>query len=175
MLSGYSSGVYQLALEQQKGTLQIKPEKIICSADPLTKQMAEVIHQAFGIRPFNCYAATESIGMAVECGNHDGLHMFNDWHIFEVLGSDGKTVRPGESGFVAGLEKLQVIQAERNRLQLKVIISGNIQAVIERIKKRMEQILKSNELSDTVQYEIDQVQEIPNDPKTGKFKLILPI
>jgi phenylacetate-CoA ligase len=244
VLSGYASGIYLLALEQQKGNLTIKPEKIMCSADPLTENMADVIHQAFGVRPFNCYAATESIAMAAECRKHNGIHLFNDWHIFEIIKPDGRPAGPGETGnlvitnlynytqpliryrmddsliladktcscgwafplikgiegrveeylrfelpdghtqllhpfvfvefFVPGLEKLQVVQLEKNKLRLNVVINGDIGQTTARIKDRMDVILKMNQMIGFVDYEIAVLEEIASDPKTGKFKLVVP-
>jgi len=83
-ISGYSSSIYMLAQEQLKGRLRVHPERIICSADQLTDHMRQTIENAFGIKPVNFYASSESLCMAAECHLHDGLHMNEDWHIFEV-------------------------------------------------------------------------------------------
>ncbi len=244
VLSGYAAGIYQLALEQLKGNLKISPEKIICSAEALTRRMADVIQQAFGVRPFNCYAATESIAMAAECARHDGLHLFNDWHIFEVLKADGTPAGPGESGnlivttlynytqpliryrmddqvilddricpcgwpfplikavggrveeqlrfarpdgtvqcihpfvfiefFVVGLEKMQVVQTGSHQLRLNVKLSADPAATMARIRNKMDMILQAHHLSGLVAYEINPVDDIPNDPKTGKFRMVIP-
>lgn len=244
-LSGYASGVYLLALEQLKGNLKIRPERILCSADPLTAGMAEVIQQAFGVQPIDFYAATESLGMAAQCDLHAGIHMFNDWHIFEVLKQNGEPAKRGETGnlvittlynytqpliryrmddkvmleeeecscgwsfplfrtiagreeeflifkdpdgnmqflhpivfvefMVVGLEKLQVVQVEQNKLRLNVIIRGDRDATVSRIRNRMDVILTTKKLIDFVKYEINMVDDIPNDPRTGKFRLIVPL
>ncbi|AHM57209.1 coenzyme F390 synthetase [Peptoclostridium acidaminophilum DSM 3953] len=244
-LSGYASGVYFLALEQLSGRLKIKPKRILCSADPMTESMSEIINKAFGVKPHDFYAASESIGMATQCDVHRGLHLFNDWHIFEVIKKNGEPAGPGESGnlvltnlynytqpliryrmddeivlgegvcscgwsfplaskvagreeeflyfekpngskeslnpvlfiefIVEGLEKLQVVQTEKNYLRLNVIIRGDKDAAVSRIKNRMDKILNMKNLADFVGYEINTVEDIPNDPKTGKFKLIIPL
>lgn len=244
-ISGYASGVYLLALEQMKGNLKIRPERILCSADPLSASMAEVIHKAFDVKPIDYYAATESLGMAAQCDFREGLHMFNDWHIFEVIKQNGELARPGETGnlilttlyndtqpliryrmddkvileekecpcgwsfplfrtisgreeeflifkdpegnqqflhpivfvefIVVGLEKLQVIQVEQNKLRLNVIIRGESDTIISKIKNRMDVILTTKKLIGFVGYEIAVVDNIPNDPKTGKFRLIVPL
>ncbi len=243
-LSGYSSGVYLLALEQLKGNLKIRPERILCSADLLTDSVVGVIHKAFGVKPIDFYAATESIGMAAQCDLHQGLHMFNDWHIFEVIKQNGEPADRGESGnliitnlynytqpliryrmddeviiernqcscgwsfplfsriagreeeflifedsdgniefihpivfvefVVAGLEKFQVVQVTRNNLRLNVVIHGDRDSVISGIRNRMDEILKKKKLIDFVGYEINVVDDIPNDSRTGKYKLIIP-
>lgn len=60
-------------------------------------------------------------------------------------------------------------------MRLNVIIRGDRQAVISRIKGRMDEILRMKGLIDFVGYEINIVDDIPNDPKTGKSKLIIPL
>jgi len=97
-LCGYASGIYLLAVEQLQGKLSIKPDRIIASGDQLTEKMRQTILDAFGIEPTNFYAASESLCMATTCYMHEGLHLFEDWHCFEVLDSGLKPVKAGESG-----------------------------------------------------------------------------
>ena len=243
-LSGYSSGVYLLALEQLKGNLKIHPTRILCSADPLTSEMRETIRNAFGIMPYNYYAASESLCMGIQCDRFNGIHLFDDLHIFEIIKENGEEAKPGEPGnlvmtnlynktqpliryrmndnlipsenscecgwpfrsvesiagreeeflffkdpvgnrqfihpivfvefFAPGLEKFQIIQTEPNMLILNAIIKGNKEEAIQAIEKRMDTILHQKELYDFVHYKINVVNDIPNDPQTGKFRLIIP-
>jgi phenylacetate-CoA ligase len=243
-LSGYSSGVNLLAGEQIKGSININPKRIICSADPLTAKMKETIKKAFGIEPTNFYGASESIGLAAECDTGQGFHLFDDWHCFEIVDRNLKPVKLGEPGrllmtnlynytqpliryqlddeiilddkpclcgssfpiikniagrqeeflwferpdrtreyihpsvivefFVPGLEKLQIIQTQKNKLLMKVIVHGNEEDILSAIRKRMKEILTGKGLENIVSFEVETVQEIKNDPGTGKFKLIIP-
>lgn len=77
--------------------------------------------------------------------------------------------------FVSGLRKFQFIQMQRNELLMKVVINGHKEAVIAAITKRMNEILSGKELDKTVKLNIEVVEKIPNDPKTGKYKLIMPL
>lgn len=243
-LSGYASGVYLLAGEQIKGNINIKPQRIMCSADPLTPHMRETIRKAFGVEPINFYAASESVGLAAECDIGGGFHLFDDWHCLEIVDKNLKPVNLGEPGkvlltnlynytqpliryqlddeiildnkpclcgcpfstikniagrqeeflwfeksdgkkeyihpivivefFVPGLEKLQIIQTQKNKFLMKVIVHGNKEDVLSAIRKRMNEILKGKGLEEVVSFEVEVVKEIEIDPKTGKFKLILP-
>jgi len=243
-LSGYASGIYLLAGEQIKGNINIRPKRVMCAADPLTSKMRDTIRTAFQVEPVNFYAASESIGLAAECDTHQGFHLFDDWHCFEIVDDDLKYVEPGEPGrllltnlynytqpliryrlddeiilddkpcecgcpfpliksiagrqeeflwfekgdgtkeyihplvivefVVPGLEKLQVIQTQRNKLLMKVIIHGNKDDIFLAIRRRMTEILEGKGLEDVVSFEVEVVNEIENDPKTGKFKLIIP-
>lgn len=76
---------------------------------------------------------------------------------------------------VTGLEKLQVIQEQNNILLLKVVIRGDKENVISRIRKRMQEILKMKRLEMVVSLRIEVVENIKNDSKTGKYKLIIPL
>jgi len=76
--------------------------------------------------------------------------------------------------FVPGLEKLQVIQTEKNKLLMKVIIHGNKEDIIAAIRRRMTEILEGKGLEEVVSFEVEVADEIPIDPRTGKFKLVIP-
>lgn len=247
VLTGYSSGIHLLAQEKIRGTIRISPKRIITSADTLTPEMRATIEKAFGVTPTNFYAASESLCLGAECDTEHSLHLFTDWHRFELLGSDGNTVEEGESGnlvltnlynytepliryrmndelimdakkcvcgspfpivktiagrtedflwfenglgaleylhpivlvefFVSGLKKFQFVQAGGNSLTMKAVIEQNDarEKMIENIKIRMKKILQEKKLDAAVAFTVEEVDDIPNDPKTGKFKLIIPL
>ena len=242
-LSGYASGTFLLAEEQIKGNIDINPQRIICSADPLTSRIRETVEKAFGIAPINFYAASESIGLAAECDTHRGFHLFNDWHCFEVVDRDLEPTQSGKPGkvlltnlynytqpliryemrdeiilddapcpcgspfplikniagreeeflwfeksdgikeyvhpsvivefFAPGLKKFQILQTKMNKFLMKVIIQGRKEDVLLAIDEKMKKILKGKGLEGAVSFDVEVVQEIRNDPKTGKFKLII--
>jgi len=76
---------------------------------------------------------------------------------------------------VTGLKKFQVIQTQRNEMLMKVIVDGNQAAVLAAIRQRMQEIFSGKKLDTTVKLNLEVVQDIPNDPKTGKYKLIIPL
>jgi phenylacetate-coenzyme A ligase PaaK-like adenylate-forming protein len=53
---------------------------------------------AWRISPFDVYASTETGGIAAECAQHAGLHLFEDLVIVEVVSPDYRPVPPGEVG-----------------------------------------------------------------------------
>lgn len=97
-LSGYASSIHLLAEAQLKSRLNIFPERIICSGDQLTDSMRETIYEAFRVQPINFYAASESLCMAAECHLHRGLHLFEDWHIYELVDENLEPVPDGQPG-----------------------------------------------------------------------------
>lgn len=76
--------------------------------------------------------------------------------------------------FVPGLEKFQFVQDENNRLTIRAVISGKKDDIIPAIHNRMTEILSQNALNETVKFDVKLVDNIPNDPKTGKFRLVIP-
>ncbi|KDR96713.1 putative adenylate-forming enzyme [Peptoclostridium litorale DSM 5388] len=75
---------------------------------------------------------------------------------------------------VPGLERFQIIQTGKNKLLMKAIIRDDIENVIPNIQNMMRAILNTKDFSETVRFDIEIVDEIKNDPVTGKFKLIIP-
>jgi phenylacetate-coenzyme A ligase PaaK-like adenylate-forming protein len=244
MLSGYASGIYLMAQEQLKGNLHIAISKAICSGDTLTPSMRNTIREAFNIEPTNLYAASESVSIAAECSERDGLHLFNDWHCCELVNQALEPVPVGQPGallltnlynytqpliryhmndvltlreepcpcglalpringvegrreeflwfkkpgganefihpivlvefYVPGLQAFQFIQTSADTLHMKARITGDKNTVLPAIHNRMIQILTDKGLQDQVHFNIQCVDHIPNNPKTGKFKLIIP-
>lgn len=76
--------------------------------------------------------------------------------------------------FVPGLEKFQFIQPTTNRLVMKAVTHGERDHVISAIHERMNEILAQKELNRTVRFDIEFVDNIQNDPRTGKLQLIVP-
>ncbi len=244
-IGGYSSGMYILAMEQLQGRINISPKKVICSGDQLTEDIRKLVRDAFGINPVNYYAASEAPVMAAQCNRHKGLHLFNDWHYFEVVDDGYKEVEIGQEGrliltnlynytqpliryemsdrlilgenkcscswkfpvidkicgrqeefiwftkgggeevylhpvvlaefFVPSLEKIQIVQKSRSKFLMKVKLNGEKEQVLADIKKRMNEILSNKGLMDFVDYEVEVVEDIKNDAKTGKYKLVIPL
>lgn len=245
VLTGYASGVHLLAQEKLRGSLRISPKRVITSADTLTPEMRATIHKAFGVTPTNFYAASESLCLGAECDTEHSLHLFTDWHRFELLGREGNAVQEGEPGnlvltnlynytepliryrmndelamnakkcacgspfpavktiagrtedflwfendgvsdylhpvvlaefFVPGLKKFQFVQTGKNSFVMKAVIeAGNKEKTIQDIKARMKKILEEKKLDTSVVFVVEETDDISNDPKTGKFKLIIPL
>jgi phenylacetate-CoA ligase len=77
---------------------------VICGAEALVPSDRKVIEEAFGPAVFETYGSREVMLMAMECTEHDGLHVQMENVIVEVLVRDGDRTRhaaPGEVGEVA--------------------------------------------------------------------------
>ncbi|MDP2342703.1 MAG: phenylacetate--CoA ligase family protein [Deltaproteobacteria bacterium] len=98
ILVAYASMLRILADEQIAGRLVIHPRAVNCSSEPLTREARERTRAAWGVEPFDVYASTETAGIAAECEQHDGLHIFEDLVIPEVVDDDYRPVAPGATG-----------------------------------------------------------------------------
>ena len=87
-----------LADEAKAGRLRIAPQAMISGAEILTADVRGRIRQAWGVEPYDMYAATEAAGMAAECPEHSGLHFFEDLIIPEVVDEADRPVPPGTPG-----------------------------------------------------------------------------
>lgn len=76
--------------------------------------------------------------------------------------------------FVRGLEKFQFVQTGTDRLTMKAVVHSQKNIIVPAIHERMTEILSQKTLHNTVRFEVELVDHIPNDPKTGKFRLIIP-
>ncbi len=94
----YPSVAAQLAAAQLDERLRIAPAGISTTSEQRTAAMTDAIRAAWGVEPHDCLGLTETGITAVDCERHDGLHLFEDLTIFEVVDEEGRTVAPGAPG-----------------------------------------------------------------------------
>lgn len=94
----YASTATSLANEQHEGRLHISPHAVFCSAETLTDEMRKRIESAWPTQVFNAYSLTESGILAMECTAHQGMHLFEDSSIIEVVDEENHPVPAGTSG-----------------------------------------------------------------------------
>lgn len=98
MLIAYASMLRLLAAEQIAGRLVIAPQFVFSASEVLTDSTRALAGRAWGIRAHNVYAATETSGIAADCGHHQGMHLFEDLVITEVVDENNQPVPPGVYG-----------------------------------------------------------------------------
>jgi len=98
VLIGYASMIRALADEQLAGRLHITPRAVNSSSEVLTGEARALAIRAWQILPFNVYAATETGGIAAECAQHQGMHLFEDLLIPEVVDDTYQPVPAGRPG-----------------------------------------------------------------------------
>lgn len=97
-LVAYAGTAGRLAREQVSGRLKIAPKAVFCASEVLTGETRRLIECAWGVQPFNVYAATETAGIASECADHQGLQLYEDLVIVEVVDRENRPVPIGEYG-----------------------------------------------------------------------------
>ena len=98
VLIGYASMIRVLAEEQLAGRLRISPRAVNSSSEVLTGASRELATRAWGMPPFDVYAATETGGVAAECDHHVGLHLMEDLVVPEVVDEEHWPVPDGQPG-----------------------------------------------------------------------------
>jgi putative adenylate-forming enzyme len=96
-LVAYSSMASLLALEQLEGRLRIAPRVVCTTSEVRTEEMTANIRAAWGVEPFDLYGTTESL-YAGDCGHHQGMHVFEDLGLMEVVDQHGDPVPDGVVG-----------------------------------------------------------------------------
>lgn len=147
-LVGYASVLRALAEEQLAGRLAISPRAVMSASEVLTDETRARIRAAFGIEPFNVYAATETAGVASECQHHR-LHRYEDLVIAEIVGEDGQPVAPGEFGakllVTVLLSRTQPLiryeLTDRVRASMDACPDGRPFALLDAIEGREEDVL----------------------------------
>jgi phenylacetate-coenzyme A ligase PaaK-like adenylate-forming protein len=84
--------------EKREGRLKITPRVLACSAEPMSEERRREIEEVWGIQPYNAYATTEAGIMASECEFHQGMHIFEDMMIVEVVDQENRPIPPGATG-----------------------------------------------------------------------------
>lgn len=73
----------------------------ILGAEPWSENMRKEIEEKLGIEAYDIYGMSEIIGpgVAIECSEHDGLHVFEDHFLVEVIHPDtGESLPSGSKG-----------------------------------------------------------------------------
>jgi phenylacetate-CoA ligase len=98
VLVAYVSMAHLLAEEQLAGRLRISPSFVFASSEVFTQQARRRVEAAWGRKPFEVYAATETAGIASECDRHRGMHLLEDLVVTEVVDENNRPVPQGVYG-----------------------------------------------------------------------------
>lgn len=89
------------ALEEADAINKISLRCAICGAEPWTENMRKEIEDKLHIKAFDIYGLSEVMGpgVAADCEFHNGLHVYEDHFIPEIINPDTlESVKPGELG-----------------------------------------------------------------------------
>jgi phenylacetate-CoA ligase len=91
------------ALQETGRIDKIKLKAAICGAEPWTDNMRKEIEEGLGITAYDIYGLSEIMGpgVAADCQYHDGLHVYEDHFIPEIINSE--SLQPCKEGEVGEL------------------------------------------------------------------------
>lgn len=105
VLRGIPSNLVVLADFINQHEISIPPsiKIVLCGSEMLYSWQRELIEKAFHCRLFSHYGQTEGIVLATECEVSSHYHIFPEYGITEVIGSDGLPVKDeGANGRIIG-------------------------------------------------------------------------
>lgn len=72
----------------------------VFGAEPWTDEMRTQLEKKLGIKAFDIYGLTEMMGpgVAIECEYHQGLHVWEDHFLPEIINEEGEQLPYGEEG-----------------------------------------------------------------------------
>nr|WP_321521357.1 phenylacetate--CoA ligase [uncultured Macellibacteroides sp.] len=91
---------YEMGMDPQKDT---KLKTICIGAEPHSEEQRQRIEQLLGVKAYNCFGMSEmnGPGVAFECTEQNGLHIWEDYVIVEII--DPVTLEPVPEGSVGEL------------------------------------------------------------------------
>jgi len=139
-----------LAEEQLERRLALRLRGVVLAGEVLADDTSQRIAEAWGIEPFQVYAATEALMMASESPDRVGLHVSEDLVVLEVVDDRNRPVPPGEPGYKVLLTSLvsRALPLVRYELADTVTIapgpdpSGRPYLRIERVDGRNDDVLR---------------------------------
>ncbi len=97
MLRGFPSMLGLLVTEQLQGRLHINPSIIAGGGEPLPGELRKQLQAAWQSSVFDIYGTQEGL-RAMECSSGQGMHIFEDLGIVEVVDEDNRHVPDGTLG-----------------------------------------------------------------------------
>jgi phenylacetate-CoA ligase len=149
-----SFAVYLAETMAQEGVDPMKDLKLrmgMFGAEPWSDKIRERIENELGISAFDVYGLTELCGpgVAVECPEQKGLHIWEDHFIVETIDSDtGEVLSPGEEGEIVftgltkrGLPMLRYRTRDISKIETETCACGRTHARMMRVHGRSDDML----------------------------------
>ena len=98
-IPSYASRVYEVMKEEGVDPRKDTKLRVLCiGAEPHSEEQRKRIEQNLGVKAYNSYGISEMMGpgVAFECPEQNGLHIWEDYFIVEII--DPVTLEPGPDG-----------------------------------------------------------------------------
>jgi phenylacetate-coenzyme A ligase PaaK-like adenylate-forming protein len=147
-LVGYASALRPLAAEQRAGRLAIAPAAVMSASELLSAQAAAEMEAAWGSRPLDVYASTETAGIASPCSFRSS-HVYEDLVIVEPVDQSGAPVPLGTVGtsllvtvlFSRTLPLIRYEMSDRVGIGAPGCPCGRSFALLQAVEGRVEDVL----------------------------------
>lgn len=100
-IQGYASGVYVLAYYIHEMKSDMKVDAVLTSSDALYPKYREIIEGVFKCKVFDRYGSIEDVATAVECEEHNGMHIDMEKCLIEIIDDSGNQLF-GKTGEIIG-------------------------------------------------------------------------
>lgn len=140
-----------MAQESVDPKRDLKLQRGIFGAEPWSDKIRERIEKSLGIEAYDIYGLTELYGpgVAIECSEHKGLHVWEDHFIVETINSEtGEVLSPGEEGELVftgltktGLPMLRYRTRDISRVETEKCSCGRTHARMMRVHARSDDML----------------------------------
>ena len=97
IVRGFPSMLGILAGEQTHGRLHIRPSIVAGGGEPLSRELRQQVRTVWQASVFDIYGTQEGL-RAMECEVDEGMHVFEDLGIVEVVDEDNRPVPDGNLG-----------------------------------------------------------------------------
>lgn len=97
-LRGYPSAVASFAEYIVSSNRFVPLKAVFTTAEMLYPHQRAIIKVAFGCDTWDAYGCGDGMGQAVDCEEHDKMHICEQVSIMQIVGVDGKEIGPGEEG-----------------------------------------------------------------------------
>lgn len=101
----------------------------VFGAETFSGNMRKTLEEGLGLEAFNIYGMTETGGVGTlgqDCPAHDGLHVWEDHYIVEILDAEGREAADGELG------ELYVTSLTRQAIPVIRFKTGDLTRVVSR-------------------------------------------
>ncbi|MBC7253943.1 MAG: phenylacetate--CoA ligase [Actinobacteria bacterium] len=147
----YALNIAEVMREMGVSREMIKLKAGILGAEPWTDEMRVQIEEELGISAHDIYGLSEVVGpgVSIECGEKNGLHVFEDCFIPEIIDPDtGETLPPGQRGELVftninkeGLALLRYRTRDISALDVSPCPCGRTHVRMKRITGRTDDML----------------------------------
>jgi len=100
-IPSYASRLYEVMLQQCIDPRDTKLQTLLIGAEPHSEAQRKRIEEMLGVKAYNSFGMSEMCGpgVAFECPEQNGLHIWEDYYIVEIIDPDTlEPVAEGETG-----------------------------------------------------------------------------